>query len=132
MEKSKWHLISVERSEIVSNYSRKYLSSSVRKVQTYIETFCGVIQSIRRNMIRMFTLKLDLFQALELGGNYKTHLDYAHKCFYNLKQKQIFVHNIIFSDDCIYHVRGKAQSHNGNILDIRILHETCFMFIDNK
>lgn len=94
--------------ENVLNYFIKHLTWTIRRAKTNLQKVRSVIQRMIQKRILIFLYKLKLVQRLE-HVDYKVQFDNANWCLQNPKSCLSYLHPIIFSDQCVFHISREVN-----------------------
>ena len=98
----------------VRNYFRTHPRRSVRRAESDLAIPRSTIHRILKKMIHMFPYKVTRVHQL-LPADYAQRKAFATWCIDNLSEDQNFLRRIVFSDECVFHVSGIANTQNSRI-----------------
>ena len=109
--------------QTVSNYFRSHPRRSIRRAETDLNIPRSTVHKILKKLIHMFPYKIRRVQQLQ-PQEYAQRVTFATYCFTEQASDVNFLHRIVFSDECVFHVSGMANTHNTRIWGTENPHET--------
>lgn len=106
--------LSSQHEKRVSTYFNRHPSNSIRSAERDLAIPRSSIHRILHNRLHMFPYKIQMLQELE-DRDPAARTWFANWCMENIQSDRSFLHRIIFSDECVFHVDGKVNKHNVRI-----------------
>lgn len=106
--------VSEQTVQTVSTYFHTHPQRSLRRAVIDLSIPYSTIQKILKKQIHMFPYKIRTFHELK-PQDYVQRLAFVQWCMEKISSDPNFLRRIVFSDECVFHVSGIANTQNTRI-----------------